>query len=39
MNVNKEFQRSEEFNFTIYGQVYHFINLLLLNKGKVPKFA
>jgi hypothetical protein len=38
-DVNGEFQRSGVSNFTIHGQVYHFIGSLLPNKGQVPKFA
>ncbi|CAG8661536.1 18179_t:CDS:2 [Rhizophagus irregularis] len=38
-DVNGEFQRSGLSNFTIHGQVYHFIGSLLPNEGEAPKFA
>jgi len=38
-DVNEEFQRNGVSNFTIHGQVYHFIGSLLPNEGQAPKFA
>ena len=38
-DMNEEFQRHGVSNFTVYGQVYHFIGSLLPNEGQVPKFA
>ena len=38
-DINEEFQRSGVSNFTIHGQVYHFIGSLLPNEGQAPKFA
>jgi hypothetical protein len=37
--VNEEFQGSGVSNFTVHGQVYHFIGSLLPNEGQAPKFA
>lgn len=38
-DVNEEFQRNGVSNFSVHGQVYHFIGSLLPNEGQAPKFA
>ena len=38
-DVNEEFQRNGVSNFTVHGQVHHFVGSLLPNEGQAPRFA
>jgi len=38
-DVNEEFQRNGVSNFTVHGQVHHFVGSLLPNEEQAPRFA